>query len=163
MARVTISGLEELKKELAQFPDKVQARAVQTGVRKASSKLRTALRRAAYAKVVRGYRRTNRLRQAIRAAVGKRPQFKGKAWVGLKKVPGESRVRYYYKVLEQGRKAYTGRRRGKVKGSPPMKPFWDKTWRANAAAILEIMLTETAKAIAFEAGKAYGRSKGRAR
>lgn len=161
-ARVSISGLDQLKRELEAFPAAVQARAVQTGVRKASGKLRTAMRRAAYAKMkTKGYKRTNKLRQALRSAIGKRPQFKGKAWVALKQVPGEPRTRHYYKVLEVGRKAFTGRRRGKVAGSPPMKPFFDQTWRAQRGAVTQIMLDETRRAIAFEAGKAYGRSKGR--
>lgn len=180
MARVDIAGLAALKAELQKFPEALQARATQTGVRKASAKLRTALRRGAYAKVAKGYKRTNKLRQAIRSAVGKRPQFKGKAWVALKQVPGEKRTRHYYKVLEVGRKPYQRyamtlyrykrstktamkRRRvgGKYAGSPPMKPFWDKTWRANGAAVLAIMVTETQRAIAYEAGKAYARSKAR--
>lgn len=163
MARATISGLDALKDELRKFPDAVQARAVQTGVRKAAGKLRTALRRGAYAKVAKGYKRKNRLRQAIRSAVGKRPQFKGKAWVALKAVPGEKRTRHYYKVLEVGRKAYTrrGGNRGKYAASPPMKPFWQKTVRANSVATMRILITETQKAIAFEAGKAFARSKGR--
>jgi len=173
MARLEISGLDQLKAELKKFPEAVQMRATQTGVRKASAKLRTALRRGAYAKIAKGYKRTNRLRQAIRSAVGKRPQYKGKAWVALKQVPGEKRTRHYYKVLEAGRKPYQRyaltagkggalkRRRvgGKYAGSPPMKPFWDKTWRANAGAVIQIMIVETQKAIAYEAGKAYARSR----
>jgi hypothetical protein len=160
MARLTISGLDALKKELRKFPDAVQARAVQTGVRKAAGKLRTAVRRAAYAKVAKGYKRTNRLRYALRSAVGKRPQFKGKAWVALKAVPGEKQTRHYYKVLEVGRKAYTGRKSGRqVAASPPMKPFFQKTVDANSATTLQIVITETLKAIAYEAGKALGRSK----
>jgi hypothetical protein len=162
MARVSISGLEQLKAELRKFPDAIQARAVQTGVRKAAGKLRTALRRAAYAKVAKGYKRKNRLRQAIRSAVGKRPQYKGKAWVGLKAVPGERQTRHYYKVLEAGRKAYRRRSNGaQYAASPAMKPFWQKTVRANSSATLRILIDETLKAIAYEAGKAFGRSKGR--
>lgn len=180
MAAVQIAGLESLKDELRKFPEALQARATQTGVRKASAKLRTALRRAAYSKMkVKGYQRTNRLRQAIRSAVGKRPIYKGKAWVALKAVPGEQRTRHYYKTLEAGRKpyrrkylvAFRGRwgaifhRRkavgGKYAGSPAMKPFWARTVRANSAATMEILLTETRKAIAFEAGKAFARSKGK--
>jgi len=161
MARATISGLEALKAELRKFPDAVQARAVATGVRKAAAKLRTAVRRAAYAKVAKGYKRKNRLRYALRSAVGKRVQFKGKAWVALKAAPGEKRTRHYYKTLEVGRKAYTSKRRGAVAGSPPMKPFFAKTIRANSAATMRILITETQKAIAYEAGKAFARSKGR--
>ena len=164
MAKVEFAGLAQLKRELEQFPEALQARAAQTGVRKAAGKLRTALRRAAYAKVVKGYKRTNRLRQAIRSAVGKRPQHKGKAWVALKQVPGEPRTRHYYKVLEAGRKAYqraAKRGAGKYAGSPPMKPFWDKTVRANSAATMQILIAETQRAIAYEAGKAFARSKAR--
>lgn len=171
MAKFSINGLDALRRELRAFPDAVQARAAATGMRKASAKLRTALRRAAYAKIAKGYKRTNKLRQAIRSAVGKRPQFKGKAWVALKAAPGEKRTRYYYKVLEAGRKPYrryaprkagsTRRQRigGQYAGSPPMKPFWDRTVRVNAAATLRIIVDETRKAIAVEAGKAYARSK----
>jgi len=174
MAKLEIKGLAALREELKKFPEKVQERAAQTGVRKAAGKLRTALRRAAYAKVAAGYKRTNRLRQAIRSAVGKRLQYRGKAWVALKQVPGEPRTRHYYKVLEVGRKPYQRyaltagkggalkRRRvgGNYAGSPPMKPFWDKTVAANNAAIADILVTETLKAIAYEAGKALGRSRG---
>lgn len=162
MATVSIDGLEALRRELRKFPEAVQAQAAAKGMGKAAGKLRTALRRAAYAKVAPGYKRKNRLRQAIRSAIGKRPQYKGKAWVALKPIPGEKRARDYYKVLEAGRKPYRKRSTGrKVAGSPPMKPFWNQTVRANAAATLRIMLDETRKAIAFAAGKAYGRARGR--
>jgi hypothetical protein len=163
MAKVTIHGLEALIAELKKFPEAVQARATQTGVRKASAKLRTAFRQAAYAKLVKGYRRTNRLRNSIRSAVGKKARYKGKAWVGLKVAPGESKVLSYYKTLEFGRKAYTGKRRGAVAGSPPLKPFWAKTWTTNRAGAQQIMVEETKRALAFEAGKAAGRARGRAR
>jgi len=162
MAKLEIKGLAALKAELEKFPAAVQERAATTGVRKASAKMRTALRQAAYAKVAKGYKRTNRLRQAIRSAVGKRQQYKGKAWVALKEVPGEKRTRHYYNVLEVGRKAYQRRHGGgNYAGSPPMRPFWAKAVAANTAQIADILVTETLKAIAYEAGKAYGRMKGR--
>ena len=160
MAKVEVLGFKELQDELRKFPEAVQAQALQTGMRKAVGKLRTALRRAAYSKVAKGYKRTNKLRQAIRSAVGKRAENKGKAWVGLKKVPGESRVRFYYKTLEFGRKAYS-RKRGPVKATPPMKPFFVRTVAANQAATMQILIQETQRAIALAAGKAYARSKGR--
>jgi HK97 gp10 family phage protein len=161
MAAVQILGVEQLKRELSKFPEAVQARAVQAGVRKAAGKLRTALRRAAYSQMkVRDRKRTNKLRQAIRSAVGKRGTNKGKAWVGLKKVPGESRIRFYYKTLEFGRKPYSKKGRGKYAGSPPMKPFWRTTVNATSGETMRILIEETQRAIAYEAGKAYGRMKG---
>ena len=162
MARIEILGLDALRDSLKQFPDKLQTRAVNTGVRKASAQLRTALRRGAYAApMARGYKRTNKLRQSLRSAVGKKPGNKGKAWVGLKKIPGGKRALSYYATLEHGRAGYTSKRRGAVKGSPPMRPFFAKTWNAQRARVGRILVDETAKALAYEAGKAYGRSKGR--
>jgi len=171
MAKVTVQGLAALVEELKKFPEALQARATQTGVRKAAGKLRTALRRGAYAKMLtRNRKRTNRLRSGIRSAVGKKPAFKGKAWVALKASAGEPRPRYYYKTLEQGRKPYQrkamvgGKRRrvgGKYAGSPPMKPFWSRTVRQTGPMVQSILMDETRKAIAYEAGKAYARSKGR--
>lgn len=161
MAKIELKGFDALRAELKKFPEKVQARAVQTGVRKAASNLRTAMRRGAYAKILtKDRKRTNKLRYSIRSAVGKRPQYKGKAWVGLKLAPGETKVLSYYKTLERGRKAYTSKRRGSVRGSPPLKPFWERTWQSQRAAVREILIRETQKAIAYEAGKAYARSRG---
>jgi hypothetical protein len=162
MARVEIMGLEALRDSLKQFPAKLQTRAVNTGVRKASASLRTAMRRGAYAApLAKGYKGTNKLRQSLRSAVGKKPENKGRAWVGLKKLPGAKRALSYYSVLESGRKGYTGKRRGAVKGSPPMRPFFAKVWGAQRARIGRMLVDETAKALAYEAGKALGRSKGR--
>ena len=90
MARVHIAGLDALKEALKEFPLALQERAVTKGVRKAAATLRTAMRRGAYAApLAKGYKRTNKLRNSLRSAVARKPQFKGKAWVGLKKIPGE--------------------------------------------------------------------------
>ena len=160
MAKVELLGFRQLQDTLRKFPDEVQERALQTGMRKAAGKLRTAIRRAAYAKVAKGYKRTNKLRESIRSAVGKNAQNKGKAWVGLKKARGEPKIRFYYKTLEFGRKAYSSKRRGAVKASPPMKPFFVRTVAANQAATMQILITETQKAIATAAGRAYAKSRG---
>ena len=42
-----------------------------------------------------------------------------------------------------------------------MRPFFNRTWLANRARVGAILVEETKKALAYEAGKAYGRSKGR--
>jgi hypothetical protein len=151
MAKFRIAGLDFLKAELKTFPDKVQTRVIQTGVRKAAAQLRTAFRRGAYAApLAPGYRRTGKLRLALRSQVGRKPKNKGKAWVGLKKIPGEGRARNYYRTLEFGRK-----------GGPPLRPFFGKVWNAQRGTVGAILVAETRKALAHEAGKAYGRSKGR--
>lgn len=162
MAAVKIKGLEALRESLKEFPAKVQQRATNTGVRKASSKLTTVLRRAAYAApLAKGYKRTGKLRRSLRAQVGKTPANKGKAWVGLKKAPGEKRVLNYYKTLEFGRSAYTSKGRGAVAGNKPLRPFFMRAWLASRATIGSILVTETEKALIYEAAKAYGRSKGK--
>jgi hypothetical protein len=120
------------------------------------------MRRGAYAApLVKGYKRTNKLRQSLRSAVGKKPANKGKAWVGLRKIPGEKRALSYYATLESGRAGYASKRRGAVKGSPPMRPFFARTWNAQRGAVGRILVEETGRALAYEAGKAYARSKGR--
>ena len=179
MARVHIAGLDALKEALKEFPLALQERAVNKGVRKAAATLRTAMRRGAYAApLAKGYKRTNKLRNSLRSAVARKPQFRGKAWVGLKKIPGEQRPLSYYKVLEKGRKPYTRRGRtaaaigamskrqrrkagGAVAGSFPMRPFFARTWLANRARVGAILVEETKKALAYEAGKAYAKSKGK--
>lgn len=150
-AKVTIVGLAELQDQLKKFPEKVQTRAINKGVRKAGATLRTAMRRGAYAApLAKGYRKTNKLRWSLRSVVGKKPANKGKAWVGLKKIPGQSRALNYYKTLEYGRK-----------GSRPLRPFFERTWSAQRNTVGQIMVRETAAALAYEAGRAYAKSKGR--
>lgn len=162
MAAVKIRGLDELRETLKAFPAAVQTRATNTGVRKASGKLTTAFRRAAYAApLAKGYRRTGRLRKSLRAQVGKTPANKGKAWVGLKKARGEKRVLNYYKTLEFGRSAYASKRRGGVAGSPPLRPFFLRAWLANRQAIGQILVAETEKALIYEAAKAAAKSRGK--
>src|SRR5262245_32887184 len=101
MATCKIVGLDQLREELRMFPARLQTRAVATGVRKAAASLRTAFRRAAYAApMAKGYKKTGKLRLALRSAVGKKANNKGKAWVGLKRIAGESRMRGYYRTLE---------------------------------------------------------------
>lgn len=161
-AKVEIHGLAALREQLKEFPAKLQARAINTGVRKAATQLRTAMRRAAYAApLAKGYKRTNKLRQSLRSAVGKKGANKGRAWVGLKKIPGQKQALSYYSTLEFGRNAYAGKRRGAVKGSPPMRPFFARTWTAQRGRIGAVLVEETGRALAYEAGKAYGKSKGR--
>lgn len=160
MAAVRIAGLEELRRQLAEFPKALQERATAKGVRKASATLRTALRRGAYAApLAKGYKRTNRLRNSLRSAVARKPGNKGKAWVGLKKIPGTARPLSYYKTLETGRKPYSSKKRGAVRGSFPMRPFFRRTWEANKIMVGNVLVEETRKALAYEAARAFAKSK----
>jgi hypothetical protein len=149
--KVEIIGIEQLREQMKKFPDKVVTRVINKGVRKASATLRTALRRGAYAApLVVGYRKTNKLRQSLRSIVGKKPANRGKAWVGLKKIPGQGQSLNYYSTLEYGRK-----------GGKPLRPFFFKTWAAQRGPVGRVLVEETGKALAYEAGKAYAKSKGR--
>lgn len=181
-ASVKLIGADFLKQELKAFPAKVQERAIQTGLRKGAGILTTQLRRSAYAGPPKSprYKFTRTLRKALRSAVGKKggPNA-GKAWVGLKRIKGETKARNYYRVLEVGRRPYqrsAGRttslfgrvlralkRSGAVsapryEGSPPMRPFFAQAWAAKRTEVGQAIVTATRVALAREAGRAYARS-----
>ena len=169
--------MAELVESLKQFPEAVQERAIKDGVSKGARDLAVAMRRAAYAapaKTPAGF--TGTLRRAIRAVVGRHGDALGKAWIGLKKIRGESRLRFYYKTLEYGRKpgkrkiagsAYArrwgGRKHYKYRAvagtAEPLRPFFVAAWRANKDAIADDIVEATAAAVYAEAGKAYAKSK----
>jgi len=183
VATFAIKGARELIEELKLFGPDVAAAAIKDGVGKAARELATATRRAAYAgapKTPKGFKGT--LRKAIRAVVGKRGDGFGKAWVGLKRIRGESRVRFYYKTLEFGRKPSkrTDRKRGKhqvidrfrrpinrwafhkskVAGSQhPLRPFFAAAWRANRERIAQTIVDATRAAVFVRAGKTYARTR----
>ena len=181
-ATVQLIGADFLKAELKRFPAKVQEQAIQKGLRKGAGILTTQMRREAYAGPSKDprYKFTGTLKKALRAAVGKKggPNA-GKAWVGLKRVRGESKARNYYRVLEFGRKPYTRRGKtslfgralralrrsgggvgGKYRGTPnPMRPFFRRAWDAKRAAVGQAILEGTMAALAREAGKAFAASK----
>lgn len=164
MANATcrLIGADLLKAELKLFPEKVQTAAIESGVRKGTGILRTAMRRQAYAgpaKTPAGFTRT--LRRALRSAVGKkRSKNAGKAWVGLKQIKGESRARNYYRVLEFGRKPYKKKSTGAAyAGSPPMRPFFEKAWNEKREEVAQAIIAGARVALAKEAGKVWGRTR----
>lgn len=168
MANATcrLIGADLLKAELKLFPERVQTAAIESGVRKGAGILRTAMRRQAYqgpAKTPAGFTRT--LRKALRSAVGKkRSKNAGKAWVGLKKIKGESRARNYYRVLEFGRKPYKKKSGAAFRGTPnPMRPFFAKAWEAKRAEVGQAIVTGARQALAKEAGKVWARSRAASR
>jgi len=147
-----IEGADALKKMLEQLPDAVQRRAVNTGLGKAGGRLRTYFRRAA-----------PREEGTLRKSIGiKRDRKTGQVKVGLM-------TRFYYKVLEYGRKPHTRRHKNaisrfggyNVKGSPPMSKFFENVWVTRKAEITKMILDETWKAVSTEAGKIYARSRGK--
>jgi hypothetical protein len=171
-----LKGVDALKEELADYPKRVQTRAIETGLREAALQLSAAMRREAYtgpAKTKRGF--SGKLGRALRIAVGKpgRKRTEGKAWVGLKKIPGESRARNYYRTLEFGRQPYRKKRGATAKvgrhikqvgvnykGSPhPLRPFFARAWAANREAVAETLINATRRALELEAKKSYARTK----
>jgi len=183
-ATVRIIGADFLKAELKRFPPKIQAQAIDKGIRKGAGILTTQMRREAYSGPPKDPKRpfTRTLRKALRASVGRKGgPHAGKAWVGLKRIKGESKARNYYRVLEFGRRGYSRRGGGggglfgralraltrsgggagaKYRGTPnPMRPFFRRAWEAKRAAVGQAIVNATLAALAREAGKSYAASK----
>ena len=127
----TIKGADKLKELLEKFPEEVQRRAVNNGLSKAGGRLRTYFRRAAP-------QQSGTLKKSIGI---KRDRKTGKVKIGLM-------TRFYYKTLD-----FTTRR------GPPLHPFFEAVWQSKRQEITQMILNETVKAIAFEAGKAYAKTK----
>lgn len=130
-----IQGARELSELLKTFPEKVKQRAVDTGVRQAGARLRTALRRAAP-------RKTGTLRQSIGSRFDRRT---GIVRVGLM-------TRFYFKSLELT-----------TKRGAPLRPFFDAAWKQNREQVAQLIIDNATKALYTEAGKIYARTKARSR
>jgi hypothetical protein len=139
---LTLKGEAEVRAWFKALPDEVAAAAARDGLRKASARLRTLIRRAAPKK-------TGTLRKAIQSRVGKK---KTAAWVGVKKLPGEKNARNYYATLEKGRKPHT-RKGASVKGSPQMAQyaFFRQAWQSHKSTIAQVQIEATRSAIAKRA------------
>lgn len=139
---VILKGEAELREWLRSLPEEVATKAAQDGLKKASARLRTLIRRAAP-------RKEGTLRKAIQSRNGKRTT---KSWVGVKNIPGESQARNYYATLEKGRKAH--KRKGRpVSASPQMArfAFFKRAWEANKGTIAQVQIDATRTAIAKRA------------
>jgi len=161
-AGLAVRGLDTFKGELNDFPEKVQDRAIKSGVVKAAASIRTALRRAAYSappKTKRGFTRT--LWQALRSSVGRAGGPKaGKGWVGLKKIKGEGKARNYYRTLEFGRNAYTKKTGAHYRATrKPLRPFFARAAEGAASNAAQILIDQTRIALAREAGRVAGRTR----
>lgn len=128
--KLELIGADELQRTLKQFPDAVAKRARRRGLRRAAARLRTLLRRDA----PKGESRE------LRRSIGVK-NLKYISSVGLQK-------NFYYRVLD----APSDR-------GAPLRPWFEQSVKRHQESAAQLIITETKKAIAFEAGKAYARSK----
>ena len=127
---VKLEGVEQLNKDLAAFPDRIQANVKKRGLQKAAARLRTYLRRAAP-------RDSGELRRSIGVI---KTRSKSTALVGLT-------TNFYYKTLE------FASARGKA-----MHPFFEQAFDRHSADVSQMIVEETKLALAKEAGKIYARN-----
>jgi hypothetical protein len=146
-AAIRIDGLEQLNKILKEMPDNVQRKVAVAGVRIAGSRLRTFMRRH-----VKRLKDKGLLEKAISMKYGKGKNA-AKVTVGLNS-------RFYYKTLEQGRKAYerTNKRgtRFKVSATPIMNSQGlnlESVWNTHKDDILKILVEGMQQALYKELGR----------
>lgn len=140
---VKVTGDEELRRFLQQSAPQLGDELAYIGARKAAGRLRTLLRRAAPEK-------TGTLRGSIRR---KNNDAAKTVTVGLM-------TRFYYKVLEYGRKPYIQRNQGRrpAAGSPEMSRFaffW-KTVSSNEQEVLRVANEYAREVLPREAPKYIG-------
>jgi hypothetical protein len=135
-----LEGLEDLLRVMKTLPEVVNRRIVKAGVRKAGSRLRTYMRRAA-PKGEKGL---------LRKSITMKYMGNNKVKVGLNS-------RQYYKVLDVGRKAYTRKDGTKVSASTGA---WDTqgtgiaaTWQRHKKEIADIMIQGMKIELYKEAGR----------
>lgn len=134
-----LEGLEDLLLLLKQVPEVVEKKVVKAGVRGAGARLRTYMRRAA-PKGDKGI-----LKKSITMR-----------YVGQNKVKVGLNTRQYYKVLDQGRKAYTRKDGTKVRGTEKFNTDGTniaKTWSTHKREIADYMILKMKEALAKEAGR----------
>jgi hypothetical protein len=122
-----LEGLEELLALMAKAPEVVERRVVRAGVRKAGSRLRTYMRRAA-PKGEKGL---------LRKSITMKYQGYNKVKVGLNN-------RSYYKVLDVGRKAYKRKDGTQVRGTPSFNSEGtgiEKTWLSRKREIADLVIS----------------------
>jgi hypothetical protein len=156
---VTLKGAAELAACLQQMPDTAAVKAQRTGLSKGANRLRTYIRRAAP-------RKSGKLRNAIRSALSRKKLV---AYVKLGKIRGESKIRFYYKTIEYGRKAHmrgppkkgivnrlkraVGRGKYPVAASPQMATnFFGWAFVHHKTEIAQLVVSETRVALFKNAG-----------
>lgn len=138
-----LKGADFLTKKLEAMGPTVSNRAASRGVQKAAMYARKEFRKEA----PRG--ETGKLRKSITVKAYGRPKNGGKkkAYVGLRKIKGESQGLWYYRTLE------FPHARGE-----PYKPFFEKTWESIKRKAAQMIIDETTKALYAEAAKVYRQS-----
>jgi hypothetical protein len=134
-----LEGLEDLLTLMKQLPEVVERRVVKAGVRKAGSRLRTYMRRAA----PRGDK--GLLRKSITMK-----------YVGNAKVKVGLNNRSYYKVLDVGRRAYKRKDGTQVRGTPSFNSQGtniEKTWNIHKREIADLVIYGMKIEVFKEAGR----------
>jgi hypothetical protein len=134
-----LEGLEDLLTLMKQLPEVVERRVVKAGVRKAGSRLRTYMRRAA----PRGDK--GLLRKSITMK-----------YVGNAKVKVGLNNRSYYKVLDVGRRAYKRKDGTQVRGTPSFNSQGtniEKTWNTHKREIADLVIYGMKIEVFKEAGR----------
>ena len=129
-----VTGIKSLEQIFEDIPKNIETRVSKKGITKAAARMRLRTRQAAP-------KLTGKLRKAIVVRKSKRFPI---AWVGLGKIKGETRVRYYYNRLEND---YLG-----------THAFFAKAVDRASPEVLELLRSETLAALYEEAGKQYAKS-----
>ncbi len=141
-----LKGGKELELILKELPANLEKRIRKAGLRKASARFRTLIRRDAPKGA------TGLLRKSIGVYLSKRAPI---AWIGLnRKTPALGKkatscvgVSFYYSVLD------IDSARGKA-----LAPWFEASVARHAPLVAQLLLESTEQALAVEAGKAYARS-----
>lgn len=153
---IELIGADALIKELKKFGPEVTKEAGKTGLKKTAGLMRKDFRREA----PRG--KTGMLRSSIGAKYSRSGRV---AWIGYRPSKKDAKrgkkrgsgAHYYYKVLEFGRKPYKKRNGYSYAGTPPMNPFFFKTFGRNATKYANLLVEETEKAVYASAIKVKAR------
>lgn len=147
---IKMDGVDFLIQEMNKYGPEVSRKAADQGTRAAARMLARHLRNEA----PRGETGT------LKKSIGFKYYPKtGWAKVGLRRTRGKkgSGVPYYYKTLEFGRRPHT-RKGSAVAGTPPLRPFFEKTATRLFPQISRFMLEKTQEAVYDEARKVWQRN-----
>lgn len=138
-----LKGVDFLLEKLEAMGPTVSNRAASRGVQKAAMYVRKELRKEAPKGPSGNLRKSIISKSYGRAARG----GKKKAYVGLRKIRGESQGRWYYRTLE------FPHARGEA-----YNPFFERAWDNCKRKAAQMIIDETTKALYAEAAKVYRQS-----
>ena len=134
-----LEGLEDLLRLMKSVPEVVEKKVVKAGVRGAGARLRTYMRRAA-PKGDKGL---------LRKSITMKYRGNAKVQVGLNS-------NWYYKVLDQGRAAYTRKDGTKVRGTDKFNTQGTRireTWNSHKREVADYMILKMKEALFKEVGR----------